>query len=182
MTTTEVADLELCRRAVAAGLVPRGLTPEQAYLSLLAGRELGGRGLEGPLEGLEGRLRGDLGDGQEQLRELLRLARHGLPSRRIGEQVGCSHETARNVINAWLKELAEDNRAEAEHYRDRQIERLSACIADLQRKLEADPDNEKLYGPLAKFEALLAKVTGTEAPVKVEADVKSEIVVNFTMG
>ena len=41
MTTTEVADLELCRRAVAAGLVPRGLTPEQAYLSLLAGRELG---------------------------------------------------------------------------------------------------------------------------------------------
>jgi hypothetical protein len=41
MPTTEVADLELCRRAVAAGLVPRGLTPEQAYLSLLAGRELG---------------------------------------------------------------------------------------------------------------------------------------------
>jgi hypothetical protein len=39
--TTETADLELCRRAVAAGLVPRGLTPEQAYLSLLAGRELG---------------------------------------------------------------------------------------------------------------------------------------------
>lgn len=39
--TTEVADLDLCRRAVAAGLVPRGLTPEQAYLSLLAGRELG---------------------------------------------------------------------------------------------------------------------------------------------
>ena len=39
--TTESADLELCRRAVAAGLVPRGLTPEQAYLSLLAGRELG---------------------------------------------------------------------------------------------------------------------------------------------
>lgn len=38
---TETADLELCRRAVAAGLVPRGLTPEQAYLSLLAGRELG---------------------------------------------------------------------------------------------------------------------------------------------
>lgn len=39
--STEVADLDLCRRAVAAGLVPRGLTPEQAYLSLLAGRELG---------------------------------------------------------------------------------------------------------------------------------------------
>jgi hypothetical protein len=39
--TTDTADLELCRRAVAAGLVPRGLTPEQAYLSLLAGRELG---------------------------------------------------------------------------------------------------------------------------------------------
>lgn len=119
---------------------------------------------------------------EERNREILRLARHGLPSRRIGEQVGCSHETARNVINAWLKELAEDNRAEAEHYRDRQIERLSASIAEIQRKLEADPDNEKLYGPLAKFEALLAKVTGTEAPVKVEADVKSEIVVNFTMG
>lgn len=39
--TTKTADLELCRSAVAAGLVPRGLTPEQAYLSLLAGRELG---------------------------------------------------------------------------------------------------------------------------------------------
>ena len=39
--TTETADLELCRRAVASGLVPRGLTAEQAYLSLLAGRELG---------------------------------------------------------------------------------------------------------------------------------------------
>lgn len=39
--TTKTADLELCRSAVAAGLVPRGLTAEQAYLSLLAGRELG---------------------------------------------------------------------------------------------------------------------------------------------
>jgi hypothetical protein len=119
---------------------------------------------------------------EERDRDILAHARRGLPTRRIAEEVGCSKETARRVINAWLKELAEDNRAEAEHYRDRQIERLSACIADLQRKLEADPDNEKLYGPLAKFEALLAKVTGTEAPVKVEADVKSEIVVNFTMG
>lgn len=119
---------------------------------------------------------------EERDKQILALARRGLPTRRIGEEVGCSHETCRKVINAWLKELAEDNRAEAEHYRDRQVERVSAVIADLQKKIELDPENDKFYSSLAKFESLLAKLTGTEAPLKVEAEVTAEVVVNFTMG
>ena len=116
--------------------------------------------------------------------EILRLAKLGWPSRRIAEQVECSHDTAARIVRKWLAEINEDHREEAEHYRARQIERVSATIAKLQARIEADPEDAAAYGALAKFEALLAKVTGVDLPAKVEAETNGDgtLKVTFTMG
>jgi hypothetical protein len=116
--------------------------------------------------------------------EILRLAKLGWPSRRIAEQVGCSGDTARRIVKVWLAEINEDHREEAEHYRARQIERVSATIAKLQARIEADPDDAAAYGALAKFETILAKVTGVDLPAKVEAETNGDgtLKVTFTMG
>jgi hypothetical protein len=116
--------------------------------------------------------------------EILRLAKLGYPTRRIAEQLGCGHDTAARVIRKWLAEINEDHREEAEHYRARQIERVSATIAKLQARIEADPDDAAAYGALAKFETILAKVTGVDLPAKVEAETNGDgtLKVTFTMG
>ena len=113
-------------------------------------------------------------------RRALELRRAGFSLREIGERLNISHTTAKAWIDEWLEEYSLQNREQAQAIRSESLSRLDAALTAIWPQVRAG--SEAAIAIMLKIEAQRAKLLGLEAPARVEADVKSEIVVNFTMG
>jgi len=113
-------------------------------------------------------------------RRALELRRAGFSLREIGERLNISHTTAKAWIDEWLEEYSLQNEEQAQAIRSESLSRLDAALTAIWPQVRAG--SEAAIAIMLKIEAQRAKLLGLEAPARVEADVKSEIVVNFTMG
>jgi hypothetical protein len=113
-------------------------------------------------------------------RRALELRRAGLTYREIGERLDISHTTAKAWVDEWLEEYKLQNEEQAQAIRSESLSRLDAALTAIWPQVRAG--SEGAISTMLKIEAQRAKLLGLEAPARVEADVKSEIVVNFTMG
>lgn len=108
----------------------------------------------------------------ERRLKVLQLTQEGVPALEIADQLGVSHQTVYNDLNAALKELAEKQQRETAEWRSLEAERLD--------RLQNACWEKALEGHLPSVEAVLgimghrAKLLGLNQPVKVDLSAEVE--------
>lgn len=108
----------------------------------------------------------------------LRLSGHTY--KEISIALGISIETAHRWINEWSEEYKLQTAESQQSARSDSIARLDDALKAINAKVQAG-DTDAI-NTMLKIEAQRAKLLGLEAPTKVEAEVKAEVAVTFTMG
>src|SRR5439155_18131242 len=84
------------------------------------------------------------------------------PLRRIGEEMGCSHEKVRQLIN---EEIESRVLPLADQYRQETIDRIDLAILKLMEEIAAGVRVARNAEVLGKLEERKAKMLGADAPV-----------------
>ena len=108
----------------------------------------------------------------------LRLSGHSY--REICAKLGISLETAHRWVNEWSEEYKLQTAESQQSARSDSIARLNDALKAINEKVR-DGDTDAI-NTMLKIEAQRAKLLGLDAPTKIEADVKAEVAVTFTMG
>lgn len=108
----------------------------------------------------------------------LRLSGHTY--KEISIALGVSIETAHRWVNEWSEEYRLQTAESQQSARSDSIARLDDALKAISPAVqEGDTD---AINTMLKIEAQRAKLLGLDAPTKVEAEVKAEVAVTFTMG
>lgn len=116
----------------------------------------------------------------DKTREAWTLRLSGHSYREIAHKLSISLETAHRWVNEWSEEYKLQTAESQQSARSDSIARLDDALKAISKAVQAG-DTDAI-NTMLKIEAQRAKLLGLEAPTKIEADVKAEVAVTFTMG
>ena len=116
----------------------------------------------------------------DRTRQAFEMRKAGMHYRDIAARLGVSVGSIHNWVKEWAEEYTLQTEEHFQSIRSESLSRLDAALTAIWPQVRAG--SEAAIATMLKIEAQRAKLLGLEAPARVEADVKSEIVVNFTMG
>lgn len=116
----------------------------------------------------------------DRTRQAFEMRKAGMHYRDIAAKLGVSVGSVHNWVREWSEEYTLQTEEHFQSIRSESLARLDTALTAIWPQVRKG--ERGAVESMLKIEAQRAKLLGLDAPTKVEAEVKAEVAVTFTMG
>jgi transposase-like protein len=116
----------------------------------------------------------------DRTRQAFEMRKAGMHYRDIAAKLGVSVGSVHNWVKEWSEEYTLQTEEHFQSIRSESLARLDTALTAIWPQVRKG--DQGAVAAMLKIEAQRAKLLGLDAPTKIDADVKAEVAVTFTMG